>query len=95
MTNSENNAYHYLQYKYITDKELSEDERKRFDELQEKFIKNQEYQILLSKAIEEQRHKQEVFEKIKPLCEFKSIFVKKCQSRQTNEKDVFYDMNYH
>lgn len=92
MTTSEKNQYQYLQYKFITDKELSEDEQKLFNELQEKFIKNQEYQIRLSKAIEEQRHKQEVFEKIKPLCEFKSTFVKKCQSRQTGEKDVFYDI---
>ena len=92
MTHSENNEYQYLQYKFITSDELSEDDRKRFDELQEKFIKNREYQIHWAKVIEERRHKQEVFEKIKPLCEFKSTFVKKCQSRQTGEKCVFYDI---
>ena len=92
MTYSENNEYQYLQYKFITDAEFSEDDRKRLDELQEKFIKNREHQAHWAKICEEQRHKQKVFEKIKPLCEFKSTFVKKCQSRQTGEKDVFYDI---
>lgn len=92
MTHAENNEYQYLQYKFITDKELSESERKRLDELQEIFIKNREYKAHLHKSVEERRHAQAVFEKIKPLCEFKSTFVKKAQSRQTGEKDVFYDI---
>ena len=81
MTYSENNEYQYLQYKFIINDEFSEDDRKRLDELQEKFIKNREYQAHWAKICEEIRHKQEVFEKIKPLCEFKSTFVKKCKSR--------------
>ena len=84
--------YQYLQSKYIFDKNLDEKEQKRYDELQEKYIKYREYKYRLRLWQEEKEHQQNIIDQIKPYCKFKATFVKGGISNQTGEYDAFYDI---
>lgn len=93
MSFKEYQEYDYLKYKHIfEEKSLTEDEQKRFDELSELFIKECEKRAYWDKINKEEKHKKEIFNKIKPLCKFSKKIVKKCQSRQTGEKCIFWDI---
>lgn len=93
MSFKEHQEYDYLKYKHIfEEKSLTEDEQKRFDELSKLFIKECEKRAYWNQIAKDEKHKKEIFNKIKPLCKFLKKFVKKCQSRQTGEKTVFYDI---
>lgn len=44
------------------------------------------------KGLKKKKHRQVIYDKIKPLCKFKSHIVRRAQSRQTGEKCVFWDI---
>ena len=84
--------YEFLKYKFIYERDLNENEKKRYDELSEKYLKEWERKARWNKIIAEENHKKEIFDKIKPECKFKSKFIKGGISRQTGEYDAFYDI---
>lgn len=52
---SDNAEYFYLQYKYAADKDFSEKDKKRLDELHEKYIAECERQAYWNKRAEEKK----------------------------------------
>lgn len=92
LSREEFREYQYLQSKHIFDKNLDENEQNRYDELQEKYVKECEYKFHFSEYIKEKEHRQQIINKIKPQCKFKSTFVKGCISKQTGEYYSFYDV---
>ena len=93
MTNGENAEYFYLQYKFGNKNELSENDKLRLDELQKKYIEENRKKAYWTKYAEDKKKAEEIYKQITKDIKFVSKFVKKCQSRQTGEKTVFYDID--
>ena len=93
MTKYEEAEYFYLQYKFGNKNELSEKDKLRLDELQNKYIEENRKRAYWNKYVEDKRKAEEIYKQITKDVKFVSKFVKKAQSRQTGEKTVFYDID--
>jgi len=93
MTKSENTEYFYLQYKFTNKNDISEQDKLRLDELQKKYVEENRKKAYWNKYVEDKKRNEEIYKQITKDVKFVSKFVKKCQSRQTGEKTVFYDID--
>jgi hypothetical protein len=93
MTKGENTEYFYLQYKFANKDSISENDKLRLDELQKKYIEENQKRAYWTKYVEDKRKAEEIYKQITKDVKFISKFVKKAQSIQTGEKTVFYDID--
>jgi len=93
MTDSENKELFFLTYKYAIKKDMSEKDKLRLAELEKKHQEDHIQKLRLNKYIEDKKKDEEIYKQITKDIKFVSTFVKKCQSRQTGEKTVFYDID--
>ena len=93
MNNKENYEYWYLTYKYANKNDITDKDKKRLDELQEKLTEEYKRRESFNKYLEDKKKKEEIYKQINKDVKFVSKFVKKAQSRQTGEKTVFYDID--
>lgn len=93
MTREESTEYWYLTYKYANKNDITDKDKKRLDELQEKFAEEYERRASFNKYLDDKKKKEEIYKQITKDVKFVSKFVKKAQSRQTGEKTVFYDID--
>lgn len=93
MTKGENTEYFYLQYKFANKDNISEQDKLRLDELQNKYIEENRKRAYWNKYVEDKRKAEEIYKQITKNIKFVSKFIKKAQSRQTGEKTVFYDID--
>lgn len=93
MNDKEYKEYWHLTYKYANSNDISEKDKLRLDELQEKFAEEYKRKAAFNKYLEDKKKKEEIYKQIAKDIKFVSKFVKKAQSRQTGEKTVFYDID--
>ena len=93
MNDKEYKEYWYLTYKYADKNDITDKDKKRLDELQEKLSEEYKRRESLNKYLEDKKKKEEIYKQITKDIKFISKFVKKAQSRQTGEKTVFYDID--
>ena len=93
MTKYEEAEYFYLQYKFASQDNISENDKLRLEELQKKDIEEKRKKAYWDKYIEDKRKAEEIYKQITKDVKFVSKFVKKAASKQTGEKTAFYNID--